>query len=520
MHDEYEHELGQVHDETGPLPIRTRLPSEGRSPSARPRRSVTPLPVDLADAEARLERLTEAEARLNNLSHAAQLAEDEREDEFRAHEEDRDRLFREGEERRADEARAREETIIDELRAHKETITDEFRTRKDIITEEFQAHEEDRDRLFREGEERRAEEARARTEIIMQELDNRLAAAARPFEPPTSPIEPPARPIEPPAPPIEPPAPPIEPPAPPTEPPTRPLEPPAEPELVVLPEADAASIHSRATAQLVSEVLETIKAEREQFEREREEHAAERERLIAEAAFERTRLEEEREIRIRALEDELATVRAELENEKQQRQTMEAEQREQESQALLERDEAMRNQLGDLTNLVQEQRDATEQKRTLMDMRYDEKKHRQEEKDRKWSYLEEMVRKLAEDMTETKEMAIAAKIESGQNPSRHSKLVIIVIALELLYLWQQQLKRSLMSLESKMRSKGSCCRPCLTVCDQNPVWTSAQFVYSLQLGAPIVLNIIEKQLTASVPLLMNKFLSMSKGYEICQFLIT
>jgi len=325
--------------------------------------------------------LNEVEVRLDNLTHAAQLAEDQREDEFRA-------------------------------------------------------HEEDRDRIFRQGEERRTEEARARTEAIIQELDNRLAAAPGPFEPPASPFELPAHPSEPPVHPSEPPVHPSEPPVHPSEPPVHPFEPPvrpfehpAEPEIVLL-ESDAASIHSRATAQLVSEVLDTVRAEREQFEREREEHAAEhaaeRERLALEAAAVRTRLEEEREMRIKGLEDELAAVRAELENEKQQRQTMEAEQREQESRALLERDEAVQNQLGDLTNLVQEQRDAIEQKRTMMDIRHDEKKHRQAEKDSKWSDLAEMVRKLAEDMTETKEMAIAAKIESGQNPSKHSKLVIII----------------------------------------------------------------------------------------------
>lgn len=309
---------------TEPLPVRTRRPLPARSPSLRSYRTQTPLPVHLGEAEAQLQRLTEAEARLNTISHTVQEAEDQREDEFRA-------------------------------------------------------HEEDRNRLFRESEQRRDEEARVRAEAILQELENRIAAFPQLPEPP-------------------------------------PPEHVGETEQAH-PEGDVVSIRSRATAQLVSDVLDTVKAEREQFDRERQEHVAEREQMIAEVAAEREQLTRERETRIQALENELAAVRAELENEKQQRQTMEAEQRERESHAHMERDEALRNQLGDLTNLVQEQRDSMEQKRALMDSRYDEKQRRQDEKDRKWTFLEDMVRKLAEDMTETKEIAIAAKAEYAQQPT-------------------------------------------------------------------------------------------------------
>jgi len=49
------------------------------------------------------------------------------------------------------------------------------------------------------------------------------------------------------------------------------------------------------------------------------------------------------ENRIKVLEDELVTVRGELENLKRQMVAMEAKARERESQALLERDEVIRN---------------------------------------------------------------------------------------------------------------------------------------------------------------------------------
>jgi hypothetical protein len=67
--------------------------------------------------------------------------------------------------------------------------------------------------------------------------------------------------------------------------------------------------------------------------------------MMAELEAERARSAE-----IRSLTGELAMVRGELENEKQQRITEEADTRERERQENLERDEAVRNQLGDITN--------------------------------------------------------------------------------------------------------------------------------------------------------------------------
>jgi hypothetical protein len=152
-----------------------------------------------------------------------------------------------------------------------------------------------------------------------------------------------------------------------------------------------------ASSRYAREIREIIEAERDEMIREREAAEAERERLRAEADAERARLSEEREARIQRLEEELSAVRAELENEKQQRVTEEAETRERERQETLERDEAVRNQLGDITNLVQDQRDECARKKELMDERWAEKEGRRLQKDSQLAELRDMVAKIVED---------------------------------------------------------------------------------------------------------------------------
>ncbi|KAJ7326495.1 hypothetical protein DFH08DRAFT_886068, partial [Mycena albidolilacea] len=94
-------------DGARPLPA----PAPGRFS---PRPTVTPFPVDLDRANTereQLERLAEVEQHLQEVAAQAQGAEDQRENEFRHNEEDRARLFMEGEERRAQEARERLDAI-------------------------------------------------------------------------------------------------------------------------------------------------------------------------------------------------------------------------------------------------------------------------------------------------------------------------------------------------------------------------------------------------------------------------
>ncbi|KAN0094708.1 hypothetical protein V8E55_002995 [Tylopilus felleus] len=133
---------------------------------------------------------------------------------------------------------------------------------------------------------------------------------------------------------------------------------------------DAAAPHS-------SEILDTIRLEREDIAREREALVAEREHERAVLDEARRLLDEELEVRIGALEEELARTRGELDNERQLRMTEANEVQ----MAAAERDEALRNQLADLTNMVQQNQALCEEKRALMDEHWAEKQRWKEERD-------------------------------------------------------------------------------------------------------------------------------------------
>ncbi|KAJ7513021.1 hypothetical protein B0H11DRAFT_1898262 [Mycena galericulata] len=117
-----------------------------------------------------------------------------------------------------------------------------------------------------------------------------------------------------------------------------------------------------AASLLASSIKDTVLAEREEFAREPEEMAAARARLEAERDAARDVLLGEKEARVKALEEELATLRGEIDNERQLRSTENVEAQEWERQVLTDTSE-MRAQLGDITNLIQKQRAACERKK-------------------------------------------------------------------------------------------------------------------------------------------------------------
>ncbi|EFI27492.1 hypothetical protein CC1G_15527 [Coprinopsis cinerea okayama7 len=303
---------------------------------------------------------------------------------------------------RADDERERLEQLNEvALRLHDAALAaQEAEDRREL---EFRQHEEDRDRIFLEHEERRNEEARARAEGIWREIDQRLATlpappvAASPKAPatavaggdggsPTPPKSPTpsassrsSRPVT-----IH---------GLPTE-----GEQPPPPEEGAESTRDVEQISLAASSKHIADILETIQLEREEFARERAEEAAAREKLIADAQVERDRLLEERDNRIRALEEELAKVKEELANEREFKATEDAANREREKAERMERDEAFQQQLGDITHLVQEQRDLIEQKRELMEQRYQDKLARRQAKDVEMVELRDMVQKLTEEV--------------------------------------------------------------------------------------------------------------------------
>ncbi|KAI5995202.1 hypothetical protein EDD15DRAFT_2112277, partial [Pisolithus albus] len=162
--------------------------------------------------------------------------------------------------------------------------------------DEFRSNEEARQQIFLDNEAWRDAEARQRSDSLFRELEEKVASV------PPIPV-PPRR----------------------------------------------TSTHDVASRR-ASDVLEIVRMERELLEKEREANAAERERARAELETERQRLDETRKARIRELEEDLSHVHAELDNERQVRLTEADEAR----SAAAERDIALRNQLTEIANLVQE----------------------------------------------------------------------------------------------------------------------------------------------------------------------
>ena len=270
----------------------------------------------------------------------------------------------------------------------------EFLTHEDRREDEFRRHEGDRQHYFEEGEERRNAEARQRSDGIWQELETRLKALPAPTPVPQLPSRPvsPLRPVS----------------------PSRPVS-----------AADADDISSirdlaqQAASQHASDVMETIRLEREDAARERESLDSERAQLMAEISAQKDAIISEKDGKITTLEDELARVRAELEAERQ-RSTEDSEMRERERQELIERDENIRAQLGDITNLVQDQRDMCEAKKTLMDARWEEKETRREEKDARMIELRDMVGKIYDDMERDR-----SNCEDERRESQEGKLLLV-----------------------------------------------------------------------------------------------
>ncbi|KAI1786929.1 hypothetical protein LXA43DRAFT_897130 [Ganoderma leucocontextum] len=253
----------------------------------------------------------------------------------------------------------------------------------------YRANEEERERIFIENERRRDIEAEQRREAVWKELEDRLAALP-PGMPAGSPTPPGGGSFEGDVPTPEPS------PAPPST--LAPAPPQAD---------DAASIVDsmrEAASRHAEDIREVIRLEREAAQ-------AERERAQELDQAERNRMHEEYQAHIRALENELAAVRKEVEDEKMARATEEAERHERERAEMLEQNDMMRNQLGDLTNLVTDQRDEIARKRELADERWEVKQGRWEEKDAQDAATRNMLEQILANQADMMNANVASKDE-------------------------------------------------------------------------------------------------------------
>ncbi|KAI6145311.1 hypothetical protein BKA82DRAFT_4312648 [Pisolithus tinctorius] len=257
--------------------------------------------------------------------------------------------------------------LIDALREQHERLNDAERDLAQIVhdahdaegrrEDEFRSNEEARQHIFMDSEARRDAEARQRSDALFHELEEKVANV------PPIPVPPP-----------------------------READEASMIESIRTATQDAASRHA-------ADVQEIVRMERELLEKEREENAAERERARAELEAERRRLDEAREARIHELEEELNRVRTELDNERQLRMTEADEAR----SATAERDDALRNQLAEIANLVQQNQACCEDNKTANENRWTEKQRWKNERDDQIQELLGVVARIVEEQNAAKQ---------------------------------------------------------------------------------------------------------------------
>ncbi len=198
------------------------------------------------------------------------------------------------------------------------------------------------------------------------------------------------------------------------------------------PESVVASIRRAAAesaARHADDIRDIVQGEREemarQLEAEREEARLAREALEQQVLADRKRADDERDARMRELEEELARVRAELDHEKQQRDHDEEMRREAESQRNVERDEEMRQQLNEITDLLLAHRDEFARKEETVDERWREKQEWREETNRQFQGLFAMVQGIRDECAETKEKCEEERRAAAERPSKQKSLSFI-----------------------------------------------------------------------------------------------
>ena len=179
---------------------------------------------------------------------------------------------------------------------------------------------------------------------------------------------------------------------------------------------------AESAARHADELRDIVQGEREEMARqlqaEREEARAVREALEQQMLGERKRADDERDARVRELEEELARVRAELDNEKRQRDHDEDMRRETESQRNQERDDEMRQQLSEITDLLLAHREEFARKKELVDERWEEKQAWRNETNEQFEGLRRMVQHMIETCTEEKERCEEERRAAADRPSK------------------------------------------------------------------------------------------------------
>lgn len=274
----------------------------------------------------------------------------------------------------------------------------------------FRDHEDERDRVFQENEQRRDREAMEH----IQELENVV-------QPPVALRVPPSG----------------------SEVDLRGQSRPGTPSIIMQPEYDDAEVPTglpsvsrtpsmvsrlppvqAAPAPQLQEILDMLFQQQQEAAESKAAERAEQARLREEAAEDRARAQAECEARIAQLEAELARTREELEMERGQRRQDELERMERERAEVIERDEAMRQQLSDITSLVQGQTEECERKKQLMDERWAEKENRRTDKQARQDELFNLVQQIIQERAEEREVLAQERAAAVGRPGRFQNIAL------------------------------------------------------------------------------------------------
>ena len=195
-------------------------------------------------------------------------------------------------------------------------------------------------------------------------------------------------------------------------------------------ESVIASIRRASTesaARHADDLRDIVQGEREEMARqlqaEREEARAAQEALEQQVLAERKRADDERDARMRELEEELARVRAELDHERQQRDHDEEMRREADSQRISERDEETRQQLSEITDLLLAHREEFARKKETVDERWNEKLAWRDETNNNFQGLFNMIQGMMDSCAEEKARCEEERRAAEQRPCKRKSLV-------------------------------------------------------------------------------------------------
>jgi hypothetical protein len=184
---------------------------------------------------------------------------------------------------------------------------------------------------------------------------------------------------------------------------------------------------AESAARHADDIRDIVQGEREemlrQIQAEREEAHAAREALEEKLQAERKRADDERTARVRELEEELTRVRAELDHERQQRDHDEEMRREAESQREQGRDEDMRQQLSEITDLLLAHREEFARKKETVDERWREKQEWREETNSQFQGLFNMIQGVIDNCAEEKVRCEEERRAAAARPSKPISLI-------------------------------------------------------------------------------------------------